>query len=120
MRVMAKMMKLQKKKVIHELFRILCFEFRVCSIDYFLDEMQDYEVNTIIQYLPYLDRNSWEQNRFSIYANVQMNSKQKIKPTDILKFAWDNTEEQITITSNEIERLKNKSKEIFNTIKDYG
>ena len=102
------------------MFRIFCFEFKVCSIDYFLDEMQEYEVNTIIENLPYLDRTSWEQHRFQIYSSVQMNSKKKINPTDIMKFAWDNKEEETSITSQEIERLRNKSKEISNTIKNNG
>lgn len=81
--------------------------------------MQEYEVNTIIENLPYLDRNSWEQHRFQIYSSVQMNSKKKLNPTDIMKFAWDSKEET-SITSQEIKRLKNKSKEIFNTIKNNG
>lgn len=77
--------------------------------------MQSYEVNTIIENLPYLDRNSWEQHRFQVYSNIQMNSKKKLSPTDIMNFAWDNKEET-SITSTEIERLRNKSKEISNTI----
>lgn len=81
--------------------------------------MQEYEVNTIIENLLYLDRTSWEQHRFQIYSSVQMNSKKKIVPTDIMKFAWDNKEDT-SITSTEIERLRNKSKEISNTIKNYG
>lgn len=80
--------------------------------------MQDYEVNTIIENLPFLERQAWERNRFLVYTNIQMNSKKKILPTDVLKFAWDKTEENTTITNEEISRLKNKSKEIFNTIKN--
>lgn len=82
--------------------------------------MQEYEVNTIIENLPYLDRNSWEQHRFQIYSSVQMNSKKKISPTDIMQFAWDNSNEETSITSKDIERLKNKSKEISNTIITHG
>lgn len=80
--------------------------------------MQEYEVNTIIENLPFLDRNAWEQNRFLVYTNIQMNSKKKIVPTDVIKFSWDKIEENTTITNEDIERLKNKSKEIFNTIKN--
>ena len=82
--------------------------------------MQEYEVYTIIENLPYLDRNSWEQHRFQIYSSVQMNSKKKISPTDIMQFAWDNSNEETSITSKDIERLKNKSKEISNTIIKHG
>ena len=104
----------------HELFRIICFEYKVCSLDYFLDSMQEYEVQTIIENLQYLDRNSWEQYRFLIYSNIQMNSKKRINPTDIMKFSWDRIEENNSITSQDIERLKKKSQHIYNTITQNG
>lgn len=74
--------------------------------------MQDYEVNTILDNLPYLDRNGWEQSRFQIYSTIQVNSKKKINPTDVMKFAWDNESETTSINNEEIERLKEKSKYI--------
>ena len=83
--------------------------------------MQSYEVNTIIENLPYLDRNSWEQHRFQVYSNIQMNTKKKLTPQEIMKFAWEKDNNSDTsITSKEIERLKNKSKEISNTIINNG
>lgn len=78
--------------------------------------MQEYEVQDILDNIPYLERNSWEQHRFLVYSNIQMNSKKKLVPTDIMKFAWDNTEENTSITSQDIERLKNKSQQIYHTI----
>lgn len=84
--------------------------------------MQVYEVNTILENIPYLDRISWEQHRFQIYSNVQMNSKKKLSPTDIMQFAWDKEDEEDSteITTEDIERLKNKSKEISKTILNNG
>ena len=82
--------------------------------------MQEYEVNTIIDNLPYMDRNSWEQHRFLAYTNIQINSKKKLSPTDIMKFAWDSEEDVNTISKEEIERLRSKSKGIFNTINNNG
>lgn len=84
--------------------------------------MQEYEVNTIIENISYLDKASWEQCRFQIYSNIQMNTKKKLNLTDILKFAWDDESENksTTISSQDIERLKKKSHEIFNAIKNNG
>lgn len=80
--------------------------------------MQEYEVNTVIENLPYLDRNMWEQHRFLIYTNIQMNSKKKLNPSDILKFKWDEDykEDSTSITTQEIERLRNKSQHIIRSI----
>ena len=80
--------------------------------------MQEYEVNTIIENLPYLDRNLWEQHRFLVYTNIQMNSKKKLEPTDVLKFKWDSDyiEDSTSITNDDIERLRNKSQQISKNI----
>lgn len=99
---------------------MFCFEFKVCSIEYFLDEMQTYEVNPIIENIPYLDRNSWEQNRFLAYTNIQMNTKKKLEPTDIIKFAWDKEENNTSITNEDIERLERESQLIFKAIQENG
>lgn len=80
--------------------------------------MQEYEVNTIIENLPYLDRNLWEQNRFAVYSNIQIHSKKKLSPTDIVKFAWDSEsiDTETEITNEDIERLKNKAEQIYKSI----
>jgi hypothetical protein len=85
-----------------------------------MDEMQEYEVSELLDGIPYLDKNDWERSRYSIYTNIQMNSKKKLKPTDVLKFSWDNEDNDTTtsITNADIERLNKKSeiisKNIFN------
>ena len=83
-----------------------------------MDYMQEYEVRDILENIPYLDRNSWEQCRYKMFANVQMNSTKQIKATDLIKFPWDNITDEVadtTISDNEIERLKNKAKLIQKT-----
>ena len=88
------------------------------TVEYFLDYMQDYEISYYVDYIPYLDRASWEQNRFSIYSNIQMNSKKKIEPTDIIRFAWEKDDITVnnTISDDDKERLKEKSKLISKLI----
>lgn len=89
------------------------------SIEYFMDELQDYEVNSILECIPYLERNEWERSRYSIYSNVQLNISKKIKPTDIMKFEWDKDiiTEDTSISNSDIERLKRKAELIQ---KEYG
>lgn len=80
--------------------------------------MQQYEVNALIEFIPYLDRNSWERCRYNMFTNIQMNSTKKIEATDIIKFAWDNTDTTNTtsISNYDKERLQEKSKLISNKI----
>lgn len=77
-----------------------------------MDEMQDYEVNDILECLPYLERNDWERTRFLAYANCQINTKKKLKPNDILSFPWEKENKETEISNDDIKRLRKKAAEI--------
>ena len=50
------------------------------------------------------------------YIIAQVNSRKKLNPTDIIKFAWDNEEEinkETSMSNEDIERLRKKAKRIF-------
>lgn len=112
----------------HELFRLLCFEFKCCTIPYFFDEMQEYEIQDIISNLEYYERPEWERTRFLSYTNIQKSSTKKIKPTDLITFPWekedDNTEEingnSEPLSKEDIQRLKEQSKIISQTLETDG
>lgn len=86
-----------------------------------MDNLQEYEVSELLDGIPYLDKNDWERSRYSIYTNIQMNSKKKLKPTDVLKFCWDKENNADTSISNtDIERLKRESELIHKNILNNG
>lgn len=103
------------KLLFHYLFNCLCFQFKILTIPYFLDECSEWELNDMIELIPYCDRNSWEQSRMNAYILAQVNSRKKLSPSDIVSFKWEDNnelEEHITtITDEDIERLKNISKQ---------
>lgn len=88
-------------------------------MDYFMDELQDWEVYDIYNMLQYADSASWEQTRWHMYVIAQVNSRKQLKVTDILKFSWDDVQKNTRITDDEIQRLKEKAdvigKKILNT-----
>lgn len=83
-----------------------------------MDECTNWEINDLIDYLPYLDRNLWESQRLIAYVTAQVNSRKKLTQQDICKFPWEekNIEEFIkeepdtTISDEDINRLKNLAK----------
>ena len=77
-----------------------------------MDEMQDYEVNPYIENLRFLDINSWEQARFVGYCGVQVYSKKKLSPTDLLTFSWEEEEHETEITNEEVQRLQAKAEQM--------
>lgn len=98
---------------IEEIYSLVVVESGI-DPDYFLDKMKWYEVEACIKGLENKNKASWEQCRFLSYIIAQVNSTKKLKPTDILSFAWDKpqTDDKNTSISNEdIERLKNKAKQ---------
>lgn len=99
---------------------ILVYQFRLCSIQYFMDEMQTWEINDMIENIPYTDRVLWETARVNAYVVAQVNSRKKLTQQDILKFKWEDMsnfmhEEHIIEMSNEdIKRLEELSKNFKN------
>ena len=84
-----------------------------------MDELQEWEVYDFYNMLQYADVTSWEQTRWLMYVIAQVNSRKQLKVTDILNFSWDQTQKNITITDDDIKRLKAKAeiigKQILNT-----
>lgn len=91
-------------------------EYKLCGIDYFLDKMQLYELDILLNSLQLTYKQDWERTRFNSYIIAQCNSKKKIKPTDIIKFGWDaETKHNTTksVSNEDVERLKNKMNNIL-------
>lgn len=82
------------------------------DIEYFFDKATLWEINNIIENIPYLDRNLWESQRIIAYISAQAASKKRIEMRDIIKFKWDDNileaaaSGDIEISNEEIERLK--------------
>jgi hypothetical protein len=84
-----------------------------------MDKCTEWELNDLINNIPYLDRNLWDSQRLNAYITAQVNSKKKLTQQDICKFKWDekNVEEFVKdesstqITNDDINRLKNLAKQ---------
>lgn len=86
-----------------------------------MDEMTFWEINDLIENLPYMDRSAWEQARLNAYVVAQVNSKKKLTQQDILKFKWEDMSEMFKqeddntpMTSEEFQRLKDLSQKLEN------
>lgn len=68
---------------------LLCLEYKVCSISYFMEDMKYYELKPILKNLNVSVKNDWEIARQISYIIAQSQSTKKIKPSDIMQFPWD-------------------------------
>ena len=96
---------------------MLVFEYKVVDYQYFMDEMQEYEINNIVENLKFADKNKWESARLIAYVIAKANFKNIKKAQDFLPLPWDeqsNTTNKkkpknTNITQEEIDRLKKLS-----------
>lgn len=82
------------------------------SPSYVLDEIQPYEIKSLMDYGYYKNKEDWEQTRLISYLIAQTNSKKKLKLQDILKFQWEKEIETTHISENEINELSKQAEEI--------
>ncbi len=92
--------------------RVLCFEFRILEVPYFMDVCTIWEINDLIEFLPYCDRNMWESQRLNAYMTAQVNSTKRLTMQDICKFKWedeDTSQNTQEITDDDIKRLSERA-----------
>ena len=57
--------------------------------DYVLDQMAFYEAEMFLAHLDLKHRSSWEQTRQIFYAICQVNSKDRLIPSELMPFQWE-------------------------------
>jgi len=67
-------------------------EYKLVTVQYFMDEMRLSELFTCTDSLDRIDRTSWEQTRIMCLISAQKVSKKKLRATDIFTLPWDNPE----------------------------
>lgn len=90
--------------------RLLVMEYKVVDYKTFMDELRICDINWLLPQLHYSNRHQLENTRFICYTIAQSNSTKSLKPSDIMHFEWDikedNKKKNVTITKEDVERLK--------------
>lgn len=89
-----------------EIYAMLVLEAGL-SPEYVLDEMQLYEVRTLLSKWNLIHRESWEQTRWQTCLIMNMLSKDKIKVTDLIQFPWDDNYDTTKKDNNSQEHMTN-------------
>lgn len=93
------------------------------TYEYFMDEMQDWEISMLADSLSSAYREEWEMTRWMVYSIVQPHLKKGMrdKPMkDVLPLAFDDDyeeEKQIEITNAQVEYLKKRSEALAQRFK---
>ena len=84
--------------------------------DYFLDEMQLFEAEVLIDRHNSAYQDTWEQTRFIAYVTACSMGAKLAKPTDLVIFPWEKKEspkDQNKYTANQIEAMRAEMKKSF-------
>lgn len=94
----------------HDALRVLVVQFKLVSLEYFLDQMTEYELYIMYDNLEYSDFNTKEMSRILGYIIAQTQSRKKLKPDEIIQFPWDENYKEKSIhkvdTEEDIQRAK--------------
>lgn len=73
------------------MFRLIVFEYRITTLDYFMNTMTMYELYNCVENINFIDRNERELLRYSICATYNSNPflKKRIKLEDVMELPWD-------------------------------
>jgi len=88
--------------------------------------MKPYELSIICNSLHLRTKENWEQARMMAYVTAQVNSKKRLKPTDIIKFAWEKQKENTNtklvkpLTVSDVEQIKAMALQREKVLKEKG
>ena len=92
-----------------------------CGIDprYVMDEMPLYEADIYLSRAYYVGQELREDVRMVTWATAQVNSKKKLRPSDIYKFPWEAVREE-PAEEPDFERIKKMSESALKWKEEYG
>ena len=88
------------------------------TVEYFMDSCTIWEIENILDCIPYCDRNLWETQRLSTYINAKAHFKGIKNAQDICKFVRDVLRELLGDVADEIRVLYGGSVKPVN-VKEY-
>lgn len=96
--------------VVHQIVEVLVVQMKLLSLQYLMDEAQEYEVYLLYDSLKYANRPEWEQTRLLMYILAQVNSKKQLKIEDLMSFAWDEKAPELTEEEKMKAQMENAKK----------
>ena len=87
------------------------------SPSYFMDEMEIFELEAIIKQYENKFKENWHQTRIIAHSIYNYQATKPIEYTDVLKFPWDNQEEEdIEIDEINLDELRKYAIEMENKL----
>ena len=67
------------------------------------------ELSDILDNIQFADRSLWEAQRINSFITCQVNSRKKLKLTDVYRLPFDETDETEQMTKEDIDQMQQQS-----------
>lgn len=105
---------------VHEYLRILVFVNKLVSYEYFMDEIQEYELELLFENIGWTYKNEWEIARLESYCSLCAFGKPKKTMQEMIPLMTDKNEDynvvDDNIDTNDYEKVMAQQKYIMNMI----
>lgn len=91
-----------------DVFAILTLKLKLPP-HYVLYEMDAQEMEALLKNSHLVNQDEMEMMRLVAYVTAQVNSKNHLKVTDLVKFRWEESEKAVDVTAEEKRRLAEKA-----------
>lgn len=103
--------------VVHEYLKLFVFRRRMVTYEYFMDDMQEWEISLLADNVNSALRDEWEMTRWIVYTTIQPHIKQSQRDKPIhelmpLPFDEENEEHNKEMTNKQRDILRQRAEHL--------
>lgn len=108
--------------IVHEYLRLLVFTHKLVTYEYFMDSLQDYELQILCDNIGWTYKNEWEIARMNSYCSLSAFGKPKKTITKMFPLITDKDDtyelKDTFITQVDIDKISSNKNKIMDLIRN--
>lgn len=97
--------------------KVLVVQHKLVTYDYFMNELQPYEMYELLWMIPWSNLNEYRNMRWIVWSNIQPHIKEKKTPIELMPhptdYVWVDDEEE-KLSEEQIEQERQRIKKLYN------
>lgn len=98
----------------HELLKIIVVENKIISYEYFMDNMQQYEIQSLVDMIPWAKRQSLETTRLLLWGSIAPYLKKNKTAQQLMPLVTDNANIEEPIDEIKVDNIREQIQKIWN------
>jgi len=97
----------------HELLKIIVVENKIISYEYFMDSLQQYEIQSLVDMIPWANKQSLEQTRLLLWGSISPYLKKHKTAEQLMPLMTDNADIEEPIDEIKVDNIREKILKIW-------